>query len=30
MNKNMKTGTFENEDKDLNKLMDIFSVNSID
>ncbi|CAD8084060.1 unnamed protein product [Paramecium sonneborni] len=30
MNKNMKTGTFENEDKDLNKLMEIFSVNSVD
>ncbi|CAD8180111.1 unnamed protein product [Paramecium pentaurelia] len=30
MNKTMKTGTFENEDKDLNKLMEIFSVNSVD
>ncbi|CAK69737.1 unnamed protein product (macronuclear) [Paramecium tetraurelia] len=30
INKNMKTGTFENEDKELNKLMEIFSVNSVD
>ncbi|CAK65467.1 unnamed protein product (macronuclear) [Paramecium tetraurelia] len=30
INKTMKTGTFEHDDRDINKLMEIFSVNSME